>query len=134
MTKTISATVKEVGQRVEYLMKRLNADPDKKDMREIKEELVGYGIVPLRAKQRGVSLLTDIGAYITDFVVDGKLETSMGTIIGYYCPDCLAAVTVKEAYQLFKFEQQTQQMNCNYCNSYSVMPLFGDFVVTNMGY
>ena len=131
MTKLISATVKEVDQRIQYLMKRLNADPDKKAKKEIRAELAGYGIVPLRVK--GVTLITDIGTYITDFIVDGKLETSMGTIIGYYCPDCLTAVTVKDAYTLFKFEKQMQCMNCNYCNSYEVMPLFGDAVMPGRG-
>ncbi len=134
MTPTIRTTIKEVGQRIEYLLKRLNAKPDKRDKKEIKQELMGYGIVPLRVKDVGVSLLTDTGLCLEGFIVNGKLETGIGTIIGYYCPGCLRAVPVRDAYALFKSEPQTQCMNCNFCNSYDVMPLFSDFVVQDMGY
>ena len=136
MTKTISNTCEEVRQRIIYLIKRLSANPDKRDKKEIREELAGYGIIPLRVKKKGVTLVTDIGTYLTEFIVDGKVETSMGTIIGYFCPDCLTAVTVRDAYTLFKLERQTQCMNCLICNSYGVMPLFGHYVLSpgDMGY
>ncbi len=125
----MSNITEEVRERINYLMKRLNADPDKKDKKEIRNELVGHGIIPLRVKSRSVSLLTDTGLYLENFKVDGKIETSMGTIIGYYCPSCLTASTVNDSYKLCRLEQQTQHMNCLLCNSYSVMPLFGNFVI-----
>ena len=117
-----------IEQRIRFLVTQLNTKQlNKKQRRVISKELVGYGVIPVRSHKRNVTVDIGLGLKIYDFPVDKILETTEGKLIGYYCPDCFAVASVKDAPSLILPDDNC--MRCMYCNSLEVTPIFSDSIV-----
>jgi len=63
---------------------------------------------------------------ITDFPIDGKIETEEGTIIGRYCKNCQAFTNIHDLEMFAIFDKWTRLYECITCGSFETEPIIAE--------
>jgi len=98
--------------------------------------LNGYGIIVLREPQE---IIVDVRVPIDGIIdkdeltikslhINGRLPTSEGTIIGYYCKDCYQYSNVKEKNEIIIYDPMTQIWECIACCSQRIEPIYEQYI------
>jgi len=120
--------------RIEYLAKYYNllkktkgTNHVKQEIRMVRHELLGYGVLMLRRKDGVIVDLPDGTEGI--FKVEGALETALGNIIGYNCCDCGQVASIKNWKDHFRIEVNDYDiLACKTCGGFVVEPIYDDFI------
>jgi len=110
--------------RIDYLLDMLNSDTiNRKQRKQIKTELFGYGIIPLRVQMhhRTIEILTDDGLTYDQFIINGIMPMTDGDdIIGFYCPACKSAISVLNMDVLVVRDYVHNIVECAQCTAQNI--------------